>query len=81
MENVEVPTIPEDTRKIDSIWYPTEEAWGYSVTASAASSLRCEKIVAYAENGQMAPVPFFAVYRDGQIYARVPAHMVEVRYA
>lgn len=80
----EVPTILEDTRKIDSIWFFPEGSDGLSGFCSsnkASSSFYCDEIRAYAENGQAAPVPFFAVYRDGQIYARVPAHMVEVRYA
>lgn len=76
-----IPTILDDPRKIDSIAYPDEDTGGFWVNASKLSSSRCDEIRAYAENGQGAPVPFFAVYRDGQIYARVPAHMVEVRYA
>jgi hypothetical protein len=76
-----IKTILDDTRKIESISYPDEDASGFWINASKLSSSRCDEIRAYAENGQCAPVPFFAVYRDGQIYARIPAHMVEVRYA
>ncbi len=79
----DIPTILDDTRKIDSIWFPDDEdgASGYWIRAKRNSSKFCNEIRSYAENGQCAPIPFFAVYRDGQIYARVPAHMVEVRYA
>ena len=83
MTSAEVPTILDDTRKIESIWL--EEGCdgpnGYWIGASQTSGYRCDEIRVYAENGQCAPVPFFAVYRDGQIYARVPAHLVEVRYS
>lgn len=77
-----IPTILDDARKIDSIWFPDNEdgPHGYWIGASEKSSKKCDEIRAYAENGQCAPVPFFAVYRGGQIIARIPAHMVEVRY-
>lgn len=74
--------ICDDTREIDAIWL--EEGCdgpnGWCTTASEKSSYKCDRIRAYAENGQCAPVPFFAVIKGDQIVARVPAHMVEVRY-
>lgn len=70
--------IYDDPRPIQAIWFEGEGAGGYS---TKASSYRCSKIVAYPENGQMAPVPFFAVYDlEGNLEARVPAHMVMVIY-
>lgn len=42
--------------------------------------MRCDRIVAYEENGHMAALTFFAVYRNGVIIARVPATLAEVRY-
>lgn len=78
--NFQIPTILEDTRKIDSIWFEDGQT-GHSVSINEKSSYKCDDIRAYAENGQCAAVPFFAVYRGTQIIARVPAHMVEVRYA
>jgi len=74
----DVPLIHMDPRPINAIFYPGENAGGW--TTSPGYSISCDKIVAYAENGQMAPVPFYAVYRDGQIMARVPAQLVEVQY-
>lgn len=40
-----------------------------------------ERIAAYAENGQMAPVPWIAVYKNGEIWLRIPAEQVQVEYA
>ena len=78
----DVPTILDDTRKITGLMPRNDEyRGGYSVGAPLHLSCWCDEIRAYAENGQCAPVPFFAVYRDGQIIARIPAHMVEVHYA
>ncbi len=39
-----------------------------------------EKIIPYEEYGDMAPVTWFAVYRGGEIFVRVPARMVVVHY-
>lgn len=76
----DVPVIHMDPRPIQSIWYPGEDAGGYSTDERFDKST--SKIVAYGENGQCAPVPFFAVYdHEGNIKARVPAQMVTVVYA
>lgn len=76
----EIPLIHMDPRPIRSIWYPGEDAGGYSTETQWDGST--SKIVAYGENGQCAPVPFFAVYDlAGNIKARVPAQMVTVIYA
>lgn len=40
----------------------------------------CDKIVVYYENGQMAGVPWFAVYDNNCIIARVDAASMEVEY-
>lgn len=76
----DIPLIEMDQRPIQSIWYPGEGDGGYSVDPRFDGST--SKIVAYGENGQCAPVPFFAVYDlSGDIKARVPAQMVTVVYA
>lgn len=76
----DIPLIHMDERPVKSIWYPGEDAGGYSVDARFDGST--SKIVAYGENGQCATVPFFAVYDNaGNIKARVPAQMVTVVYA
>lgn len=38
------------------------------------------EIVAYHENGQMAGVPWLALYRGDEILARVPSEQVMIRY-
>lgn len=76
----DIPLIQMDQRPIKSIWYYGEDAGGYSIDPRWDQST--SKIVAYGENGQCAPVPFYAVYDlDGNIKARVPAQMVTVVYA
>lgn len=74
----DIQPIHMDPRPIDAIWHPGEGAGGW--TTSPGYRFSCDKIVAYAENGQMSPVPFYAVYRGDEIVARVPAQMVEVHY-
>lgn len=76
----EVPLIHMDPRPIAAIWHAGEDAGGWTTSQSVAAQFRCDKIVAYGENGQMATVPFYAVYRGEEIIARVPAQMVEVHY-
>lgn len=49
-------------------------------STSATGPNGCEKIVAYAENGHMAPIPFLAVYQRGRIAQRIPANFVVVVY-
>jgi len=76
----DIPLIHMDPRPIKAIWYDGEDAGGYSTDKRMDGST--SKIVAYGENGQMAPVPFYAVYdHDGNIKARVPAQIVTVIYA
>lgn len=71
--------IYDDKRRIQSIWFESENAGGYSIDPRYDQTT--SKIIAYADNGQMAPVPFYAVYDlEGNIKARVPAHMVTVVY-
>lgn len=75
----DVPLIHMDPRPILSIWYGDDDR-GYSTDQRFDRST--SKIVAYGENGQMAVVPFYAVYDlAGNIKARVPAQMVTVVYA
>ena len=74
-----VPLIFMDPRPILSIWYEGDNAVGYSVDPRWDQTT--SKIIAYQENGQCAPVPFFAVYDlAGNIKVRVPAQMVTVVY-
>lgn len=69
----------DDPRPIEAVWFDGEDAGGYN---TKSENCGCSKIVAYRENGSMDHVPFYAVYDlDGNIKARVPAHMVTVIYA
>lgn len=79
MNTNDVPLIFDDPRTILSIWYPGEDAGGYSIIPKHDGST--SKIVAYGENGHMAAVAFYAVYdHAGNIKARVPAGLVTVIY-
>lgn len=74
-----VPLIYDDPRPIESIWFPGEDAGGY---CTVTKGYGVTKIVAYREHGVSDFVPYYAVYgEDGQIRARVPAHMVTVVYS
>lgn len=75
-----VPLIFDDPRPIKSIWFDGENAGGYSTDARQDGST--SKITAYREHGLSDFTPYYAVYdHQGQIKARVPAHMVTVIYA
>lgn len=70
----------DDPRPILSIWYPGEDAVGYSTDPRHDTSTG--KIVAYREHGVSDFTPYFAVYdHGGNIKARVPAYLVTVIYA
>jgi hypothetical protein len=75
----DIPLIYDDPRPISAIWFPGDDAPGYW-TASKDSMFRCDKILAYKEHGPGDFMPFFAVYRDGEIHARIPAWQVTVQY-
>lgn len=67
-----VPTILEDGREIGSITGEEgADEWWYGVGA-----VNVEKIAAYGEPGQYCDTPWFAVYKEGEIIARVPAGAV-----
>lgn len=69
-------TILDDKRPISTIAFgPKVDDFGYSVGVSGVTA-----IVAYAENGEMAPVAWFAVMIGNEVAARVPARMVMVAY-
>lgn len=71
-----ITAIVQDTRAIATIAFsPGDTGFAYSVGTNGVS-----RIVAYWENGAMAPVPWFAVIIGDDIIARVPAQMVFVSY-
>lgn len=66
-------TIMADERPIRRIW--TDEIQ-HTVGREGVT-----KIDSYPENGHMAPLVWFAVYRGEEMFARVNgAHVVEVQY-
>lgn len=80
MLNEAIPLIYDDPRPILSIWYPGENAGGYSTSSKWDASTG--KIAAYREHGVSDFTPYYAVYDlAGNIKARVPAHLVTVIYA
>ncbi len=75
MERIEVAKIIDDRREIS--WIDFNDSDGTHMTAG---KFGCGKIVAYAEHGSLGPVPYLAVYKDGQVEQKIPAHMVIVHY-
>lgn len=76
----EASRIIDDPTEISSICYFNGRTGWWTESEKADPSMRCDRIVAYEENGHMAALTFFAVYRNGVIIARVPATLAEVRY-
>ena len=75
---MEIKTILDDPRSIEWICQSWEDAVPWTTVKCYKN---CDEIRAYAEPGQMARIPFFAVIKGGEIIARTPAMMVEVGYA
>jgi len=65
------PTIMEDDRPIRGIWF--EDGGEYNTKGGFT-------IRPYQENGEMAPVVWFAVYKGDFLHTRVPGRMVGVTY-
>ena len=67
--------LSRDPRPITGVWFHDQENSGWAVGP------RVTKIEAYDENGQMANVPWIAVFNpDDTIIARIPADKVTVMY-
>jgi len=63
-----------DFRPIKRLIFPSEDN-SYVVGGSI------DKIEPYSENGQMAAVPWFVIYKDGKVIRRVnAAHVETVEY-
>ena len=63
-----------DERPITSIWYMAENGGGHEVGSN------CSRIEAYGEPGQMADVPWIAIYDKDGVILRVGAHHVSIHY-
>lgn len=72
-----VAKITDDHREIDSIHFDDPDGNCFSTTSRHQE---IDQIVAYDEDGPSGPIPYFAVYKRGEIYVRVPAYMVHVYY-
>lgn len=64
----------DDEREISAIIAETHDETNYWDTRS--SSGHCDKITVEGANGEMAAVPWFAVWKDGQVACRVNAKYV-----
>ena len=73
---LEILTIMQDRRPIDYISGEDGCSVFYRVGHQGITSIR-----PYSENGEMAPVTWFAVYAGDTIRVRVPARFTEVVYA
>lgn len=71
-------TIPEDKREIQAIWLDDQNGWSVGRASPSGFTALCTRIVAYEELGQMACVPWFAVYDGDVLVVRVPAHRCQV---
>jgi len=73
-EETEEPTsMLDDDREIVKAYY--ERGGGFEVGEDGIT-----RIEAYKENGQMAHVPWIAVYREGELYKRIPARWLVITY-
>ncbi len=69
-----VADMVRDDRPIDSVF------WGDGDKCFVVGHESVSKIVAYYENGQMAGVPWFAIYVGDVLVARKCAHGCSVHY-
>lgn len=71
-------TIKEDLRRIKRITFAGLDGEGgfYSVGDNLTKG-KVEKIVPYEENGEMAPVLWFAIYEDDEIAIRVNGKYID----
>jgi len=72
----EIKTIIEDKTEIHAIEFLTPRGSYWEVGGRSG----IQKIVAYAENGSLGPVPYLAVYKQEQVAIKLPAHAVTIHY-
>ena len=68
----------EDNRKIESIYRDGgyEDNWCYSIKEKY-----CDEIIPYHENGEMAPIVWFKLIKDGTIIHRINMqHTTGIKY-
>jgi len=70
-----IPKIAKDPSRIQSAWGDDGE------TGATVGRDGVTRIEAYEENGQMAPVPWLAVFKSGRCVQRLnAAHMTDICY-
>lgn len=69
--------IMDEDSEIESVTYADLDVSSWSVSRPHQ---QVDKIIAYEENGPSGKIPYYAVYRHGEVYCRIPAHMVTVSY-
>lgn len=73
---MKIKTIVEDTRPIK---YLSDDENQFDIFCVGREGVT--KIVPYHENGQMAPVVWFAIYKEDFLWQRIPAARLRVTYA
>ena len=64
----------QDKRRVSNVWLLNDpEMSGYRATDD-------QDIKVYPEPGEMAPVPWVAIIRNGEVISRMPAHSVQIDY-
>ena len=72
--------ILNDEREIVAI-YPADGSLGWTIEEPYHQALHVDKIEAYGEPGEYCALPWFALWEDGQIIARINAMAVsDVHY-
>lgn len=74
--------------RVEGTWNDTDPqiSWQtlyvYAVNAKGKDCIagNCDRIEVYEENGQMAKVPWFAIWKNEQVIARVDAQGLQVTY-
>ncbi len=60
--------LAKDKREIVRVFHVQYEEIGYDINNSS-----CDEIIAYDELGQNSCVPWLAIFKNGEIIARMPA--------
>ena len=70
----------KDKRRIKQVFCDLIGGWIYNHMALPFNTLPVSDIVVYEEVGQMAYVPWIAVYSEGKIVYRFPASSAFIEY-
>ena len=74
--------IINDKRPILSLWWSMGEGDDGFCCKEGSGLKNCDSIEPYCEDGQMAPVVWFRIFRNGEVIARInAAHVRQVGYS